>query len=109
MNLLFLRKKLTIIPQDPCLVKGTLRYNIDPINEYDNKEILNIIKQIGFDDEFSRDENYELNQILDYEIEEGGSNLSVGQKQVICIMRAFLRVSYILKYILIEIKNYHNG
>ena len=93
MNILTLRKKLTIIPQDPCLVKGTLRYNIDPISEFNTVEILDLINAIGFDKEFSNDDDdLQSSSMLDFEIEEGGSNLSVGQKQVICIMRAFLRV-----------------
>ncbi len=43
-----LRKKLTIIPQDPSLVKGTLRYNIDPLNLSNDKDIQEVMESIGF-------------------------------------------------------------
>jgi len=43
-----LRKKLTIIPQDPNLVKGTLRYNIDPLNLSTDAEIKSVMENIGF-------------------------------------------------------------
>ena len=36
-----LRKNLTIIPQDPSLMEGSLRYNIDPINAFTDKDIIN--------------------------------------------------------------------
>ena len=44
-----LRKNITIIPQDPCLFEGTLRYNIDPFKKYNDSEIINILKEIGFE------------------------------------------------------------
>lgn len=44
-----LRSNLTIIPQDPCLMKGTLRYNIDPLNLYSCEIIKEVIKSIGFE------------------------------------------------------------
>jgi ATP-binding cassette subfamily C (CFTR/MRP) protein 1 len=43
-----LRSSLTIIPQDPSLVEGSLRYNIDPVDKYTEEEILNVMKMIGF-------------------------------------------------------------
>ena len=80
-----LRKNITIIPQDPCLMEGTLKYNIDPFNIVKDEEIITILKKIGF--EYS--ENDEL--ILNRKIEQSGTNLSVGEKQLICICRAILR------------------
>ena len=80
-----LRKSLTLIPQDPFLLKGTLKYNIDPFNETQNEEIIQTLKRIGFEYTESDD------KIMDKLIEQGGSNLSVGQKQLICIARAIIR------------------
>jgi len=85
-----LRKNITIIPQDPCLMEGTLKYNIDPFNIVEDEEIISILKKIGF--EYS--ENDEL--ILNRKIEQSGTNLSVGEKQLICICRAILRKTKII-------------
>ena len=70
---------------------GTLRYNIDPIKAFTDKDIIKIMKKIGFD--------YIINQHqsgLDQNISENGSNLSIGEKQLICITRAILRKTKII-------------
>ena len=85
-----LRKNLTIIPQDPCLMEGTLKYNIDPFSTIDNEEILTVLKKIGF--EYTESDDI----ILDRKIEQNGTNLSVGEKQLICICRAILRKTKII-------------
>ena len=84
-----LRKNLTIIPQEPTLIEGNLRENIDPTNSYTDEEINNIIKEVGLDD-FMFDKN------LEYIITDNGSNLSIGEKQLICIARALLKRSKII-------------
>ena len=86
-----LRHNLTIIPQDPALMEGTLRYNIDPLDKSSDNDIINIMEKIGFDYIVKRN-----NEGLNQEIAEGGSNLSVGEKQLICITRAILRKSKII-------------
>jgi len=86
-----LRGSITIIPQDSTLMNGTLRYNIDPIKAFSDKEIIQVMKKIGFD--------YIINQHnlgLDQNISENGSNLSIGEKQLICITRAILRKTKII-------------
>ena len=86
-----LRESITIIPQDSTLMDGTLRYNIDPVKTYSDKEIINVMKKIGFDYIINQNKNG-----LDQNISENGNNLSVGEKQLICITRAILRKTKII-------------
>lgn len=88
-----LRQKITVIPQDPTLFTGTLRFNIDPLGKLPDDEILNLMERAGLSDVLTRqsiDENLGKNS-LDLEITENGGNLSSGEKQLICICRSILR------------------
>ncbi|XP_035389254.1 canalicular multispecific organic anion transporter 2 isoform X3 [Electrophorus electricus] len=86
-----LRSKLTIIPQEPVLFSGTLRMNLDPFEKYSDDDIWNVLK-------LSHLHKFVSNQPakLDLECSEGGENLSVGQRQLVCLARALLRKSRIL-------------
>ena len=72
-------------------MEGTLRYNNDPLNKYNDSDIKEVMRMIGFD--YILDKSPDgISQI----VTEGGANLSVGEKQLICITKAILRKSKII-------------
>ncbi|XP_077594389.1 ATP-binding cassette sub-family C member 3 isoform X1 [Stigmatopora nigra] len=86
-----LRSKLTIIPQEPVLFSGTLRMNLDPFEKYSDEELWKALEHSHLH-KFVRNQQAKL----EMECSEGGENLSVGQRQLICLARALLRKTRIL-------------
>ncbi|KAJ6812590.1 ABC transporter C family member 10-like [Iris pallida] len=86
-----LRARFGIIPQDPTLFHGSVRYNLDPLKQYSDQQIWEVLDKCQL-----REAILEKEQGLDSLVVEDGSNWSMGQRQLFCLGRALLRRSSIL-------------
>ncbi|KAI6191326.1 ABC transporter, ATP-binding protein [Aphelenchoides bicaudatus] len=81
-----LRKSMSIIPQESGLFTGTLRFNIDPTNEHSDDKLWESLEKAGLKNLVSS-----TAEKLLLRIEDGGKNLSSGQRQLVCLARTLLR------------------
>ncbi|KAI0655608.1 P-loop containing nucleoside triphosphate hydrolase protein [Cubamyces menziesii] len=95
-NLDALRSKITIIPQVPELLSGTLRQNLDPFSEFDDAVLNDALRAAGLFSLQSEGGEGEGRITLDSQISSGGGNLSVGQRQILALARAIARQSKLL-------------
>ncbi|PIN17477.1 Multidrug resistance-associated protein/mitoxantrone resistance protein, ABC superfamily [Handroanthus impetiginosus] len=86
-----LRSRLSIIPQDPTMFEGTIRSNMDPLEEYTDEQIWEALDKCHLGDEVRKKADK-----LDSTVVENGENWSVGQRQLVCLGRVLLKKSKIL-------------
>ncbi|KAI9666756.1 MAG: hypothetical protein M1831_001531 [Alyxoria varia] len=92
-----LRTRVTFLAQEPLLFPGTMRQNLDPLNEHSDDECTGVLSRIFGG--VSEDEGSDAQQrqwTLGTQIDSGGDNLSQGQRQLVGLARAILRRSPIV-------------
>jgi len=107
MSLTDLRSRLSIIPQDPTLFKGTVRSNLDPLNEHTDLELWTALRQANLvdtetvdtsntDDMAAAASESRMSVGIDDPVVAEGLNFSLGQRQLLAFARARLRNSRII-------------
>ena len=90
-----LRTHLGIVPQEPKIFSGTLKFNLDPLQKYSDFEINNAIREVGLFN-LMQENGRDIRKKLNMKLRENGGNLSLGEKQLICLARIFLRKNTIV-------------
>ena len=86
-----LSSRISVIPQDPVFFLGTLRKNLDPFDEFDDQQLWSCLEDVNLKLLVTS-----LPLGLESQVLEGGANFSVGQRQMLCLVRAMLKNSKIV-------------
>jgi len=78
-----LRQSIGLVPQEPVMLQGSLRFNIDPFERYDDKRIWEALKLVQMEDYVVKN----MGGTLDCKIQDGGDLLSFGQRQLLSMAR----------------------
>ena len=85
------RKCISVLSQSPLLFSGSLRRNLDPLEKHRDDELWNVLEEVDLNRMVKN-----LEGQLDFIILEKGENLSVGERQLICLARTLLQQSKIV-------------
>lgn len=86
-----LRNTFAIIPQSPVLFQGTIKSNLDPFEQFSDDVLISALEESGLP---ARSSNSKFR--LQARVEEEGTNLSLGERQMLALARVIVRNSQIL-------------